>query len=44
MFSSHVSGGKSYAAKQKIRELKKLLFRSKRVHKATSAKRFDPKN
>ena len=43
MFSSRVRGGKACAAKQKIREFKKLLFRSKRLHKATSTKRFDPK-
>ena len=39
-FSSRVRGRKAYAAKQKIREFKKLLFWSKRLHKATSAKRF----
>ena len=36
MFSSHVCGGKAYAAEQKIREFKKLLLKSKKVHKATS--------
>ena len=41
MFSSRVRGGKAYAAKEKIREFKKPLFRSKRLHKATSAKRLD---
>ena len=41
MFSSCVRGGKAYAAEQKIREFKKLLFRSKRLHKTTSTKRFD---
>ena len=41
MFSSCVRGGKAYAAVQKIREFKKLIFKSKRVHKATSNKRFD---
>ena len=35
MFSSRVRGGKGYAAEQKIREFKKRLFKSKRVHKAT---------
>ena len=35
MFSSCVRGGKGYAAEQKIREFKKRLFKSKRVHKAT---------
>ena len=43
MFSSRVRGGKTYAAEQKIREFKKLIFRGKRLHKATSTKRFDPK-
>ena len=43
MFRSDVRRGKAYAAEQKIREFKKLLFRSKRLHKATSIKRFDPK-
>ena len=41
MFSGRVRGGKAYAAEQKIREFKKLLFRSKRLLKATSNKRFD---
>ena len=40
MFSSRVRGGKAYAAEQKIREFKKL-FKSQRVHKATSNKCFD---
>ena len=41
MFSSRVHGGKAYSAEQKIREFKKLLFKSKRVHRATSNKRFE---
>ena len=41
MFSVH--GGKAYAAEQKIRELKNLVFQSKRLHKAASTKRFDSK-
>ena len=41
MFSSRVRGGKAYAAQQKIREFKKLRFRSKRIRKATSNKHFD---
>ena len=41
MFSGRVREGKAYAAEQKIREFKKLLFRSKRLLKATSNKRFD---
>ena len=35
MFSSRVRGGKAYAAEQKVREFKKLLFTSRHVHKAT---------
>ena len=41
MFSTHVRRGKAYAAKQKIREFKKLLFRSRGLHKATSTKCFN---
>ena len=41
MFSSRVRGGKAYATEQKIREFKNLLFRSKRLHKETSTKRFN---
>ena len=41
IFSSRACGGKAYAAEQNIREFKKFLFWSKRLHKATSAKRFD---
>ena len=37
-------GGGAYAAEQKIKEFVKLLFKSKKVHKANSASsRFDPK-
>ena len=44
MFSLRVRGGKAYAAEQKIRELKKLLFKSKKTHKASnSSKHFNPK-
>ena len=44
MFSSCVHDGKAFAAEQKIREFKKLLFKSKKAHKATSASsRFNPK-
>ena len=44
MFSSHVRGGKAYATEQKIREFIKLLFKSKKAHKAISTNaRFDPK-
>ena len=31
MYSTHLSGGKAFAAEQKVRELKKLLLRSKRI-------------
>ena len=41
MFSTKVRGGKAFAAEQKIREFKKLLFKSKRLHKATKAGRLD---
>ena len=44
VFSSHMRGGNAYAPEQKIREFKKLLFKSKKAHKATSTStRFDPK-
>ena len=44
MFSSRVRGGKAFAAEQKIRELKKILFKSKRLHKITKkGKRLDSK-
>ena len=43
MFSTKVRGGKAFAAEQKIREFKKLLFRSKQLHKATKTSRIDPK-
>ena len=36
-------GEKAFAAKQKIREFKKFLFRSKRLHKSTKTIRFDAK-
>ena len=43
MFSSRVRGLKAYAAEQKIREFKRLLFKSKEVHKETSTStRFIP--
>ena len=31
MYSTNLRGGKAFAAEQKIRELEKLLLRSKRV-------------
>ena len=44
MFSSRVRGGKAYAAEQKTREFKKLLFKNKKAHKETSTSaRFDLK-
>lgn len=42
MFSSSVRGGKAYALKQKIREFKNFLFKSKKSHKATITKRLEP--
>ena len=41
MFSTKLRGGKAFAAEQKIREFKKLLFKSKRLHKATKTGRLD---
>ena len=44
MFSSRMRGGKPYAAEQKIRDFKKLLFNSKKAHQQTSTSiKFDPK-
>ena len=43
MFSTKLRGGKAFAAEQKIREFKKLLFKSKRLHKATKTGRLDPR-
>ena len=45
IFRLLVGGVKAYAVKQKIRELKKLLFKSKKVHKASSSskRRLCPK-
>ena len=42
MFSGNIWGGKAFAAEQNIREFKKLLFKSKKLHKATSSKRMEP--
>ena len=33
MYSTHLRGGKTFAAEKKSRELKKLLLRSKRIQK-----------
>ena len=43
MFSTKLPGGKAFAAEQKIRESKKLLFKSKRLLKATKTRRLDPR-
>ena len=42
-FSTKVRGGKAFAAEQKIREFKKLLFKSRKLHKATKTGRVDPR-
>ena len=41
MFSTKVRGGKAFAAEQKIREFKKLLLKSKKLHKAAKTGRAD---
>ena len=43
MSSTKTRGGKAFAAKPKIREFKKMLFRSKRLHKSTKTSRLDAK-
>ena len=44
MFSSKVRGrGGAFAAEQKIREFKKLRFKSKKSHKASKTSRIDPR-
>ena len=42
MCSSRVRIRKAFAAEQKIREFKKLLFKSKKHHKATKTSKVDP--
>ena len=42
MFSTNIRNGKAFAAEQKIREFKKLLLKSKRLHKWTSCRCFEP--
>ena len=42
MFSTKVRGRKAFAAEQKITEFKKLIFRSKKLHKATKTGRVNP--
>ena len=41
MYSAHLTGGKDFAAEQKIRESKNVLFRSKRIEKI-KGKRIKP--
>ena len=36
-------GGGPFATEQKIREFKKLLFKSKKLHKAIKTSRIDPR-
>ena len=43
MFSSKTRGRKAFAAEQKMRDIKTLLFKSKWLHKATKTKRLDSK-
>ena len=38
MFSMNIRGGKAFAAEQKIRELKKILFKTKNVYKRSKKK------
>ena len=42
MFSRNIRGGKAFAVEQKIREFKKLLFKSKKLHNTTSSKKVEP--
>ena len=43
MFSTKVRGGKALAAEQKIREFKKLPFKSKKLHNATKTGHVHPR-
>ena len=43
MFHTKIRGRKTFAAKQKIREFKKILQKSKRMHTLTTTKRIKPK-
>ena len=43
MFHTKIRGGKAFDAEQKIREFKKILQKSKRMHESTSTKRTEPK-
>ena len=42
MFSTAVRGGKAFASKQKIKELKKRIFRRKSLEKKLYKKRLKP--
>ena len=37
MFSTKIRGGKAFAAEQKIRDFKKIVLKSRRLHKQTSS-------
>ena len=43
MFHTKMRGGKAFAAEQKIREFKKILQKSKRIHKPSLTKKNKPK-
>ena len=43
MFITHIRGGKAFAAEQKTRKFKKLLFKIYKVQKKLSTKRIDTK-
>ena len=43
MFRTKTHEGKAFAAEPKIREFKKILFKSKRLHKSTKTSRLDSK-
>ena len=43
MLGTKTRGGKAFAAEQKIREFKKILFKSKRLHKSTKTSRLEAK-
>ena len=43
MFSTKLRGGKVFATKKKLRKFKKLLLKSKRLHKVMKTGRLDPR-
>ena len=43
IFHTKIRGGKAFAAKQIIREFRKILQKCKRMHKSTSTKRIEQK-